>query len=100
MSKQIESLTSSDTGSYVVTTTSGSRYVLDLDEQLIRRDRRDESDWLGDIRRGISSSIVSIASCVKGSRLAVALSETNEAPNDSVSYLLSTPIDKIERIYA
>lgn len=97
MTNVTKSIDINSQGSFVVTTHSGSRYVFDMSDKTVIRHPHDESDWHGDISRGTKHEILTITSCEVGTRLAIVFKQDIFGPNKA-EFLLSTPIDKIERI--
>jgi hypothetical protein len=93
----ITDLTNEDTGAYVVTTSSKSRYVIDLDERTVSRHRDDESDWYGDVQRNnFSHGLINIASCEVGKGMVIVIDQIVPGEKDKVGAKFTTAVVDIQ----
>jgi len=90
-------LTNEDVGSYTVTTASGSRYVVDLDNRKVTRHARDESDWFGDLRRNKGNGIINLVSCEVGQGMVIIIDEAVPGNKDEIGRTFTTSVVRIEK---
>ena len=84
------------TGEYVVTTHSGSRYIVNLDTKTLTRHREDESDWHGDIKRGSAShGIINIVNCTVGQGMIVIIDQAIPGVQNEIGAQFTTTVTSI-----
>jgi len=93
----ISKISNEDEGRYTVTTQTGSRYIIDMNDRTLSRHRGDESDWHGDLTRtGIEHGIINLANCAVGEGMVVIIDEALPGIKEEIGARFTTTVVSIE----
>ena len=88
-----------DTGTFVVTTESGSRYIIDLDARTLVRHHDDESDWHGDLNRGgLVHGLVNITDCTVNQGMVVIIDQALPGYKEEIGARFTTTVVRIDKL--
>lgn len=94
----INAINDDNDGIYVITTTTGSRYVVDVDSKTVTRHPADESDWHGDLRRASTHHILNPIHCVVGERMQLVIDNIIPDLTNEIGLTFTTVVVSIEEI--